>query len=58
LLVNVHHNSHDVQCTSAAQIIQQLQNGSSIETRLSLNKAQQVYGVGKAAFITLNTWNV
>jgi hypothetical protein len=53
---NVHRTSRDVQCTSAAQIIQGLQNGR-IETRLSLNKAQQVYGVGNAVFTTLTTWN-
>jgi hypothetical protein len=54
---NVHRTSRDVQCTSAAQIIQGLQNASSIETRLSLNKAQQAYGVGNAVFITLTTRN-
>jgi hypothetical protein len=46
-----------MQCTSAAQIIQGLQNGSSIEMPLALNKAH-VYGVGNEAFITLTTWKV
>jgi len=54
---NIHRTSRGMQCTSAAQIIQGLQNGSSIEMPLALNKAH-VYGVGNEAFITLTTWKV